>query len=719
MTRRLRTLVGAIGGALWGAGAAVLIQQYGLWPLDIALAYGAPLGAAVLSGLWGRTRSARSATASAAVMLLLLPPTVGVFQQPGCRAFVDAADGGFLSESTPADPIRIDPEADAVIRVTVFGDGIDGRSGRVWIELGGVPVFIERGTAAGEMYEEFDLRDNGFADLGGAPGIYHVGGEIEGVCSIDGYIRILGNPWTSPIGPAAAGAIAIGLLMTWGAGRPPRSGRSPRHRRLEPNGKPIEVGDVAVRSPSLEGEVEVHEPTETAINRVARWSDETREVFVRHHLDVERIVEISHTVESPRPAIGREILDAADRPALQLEMPNPGSGKAQVVLATDESGVATWHFPRLDTGGIDTLQARDVLRYRIPRNVAPREAPDRRRGIAEAFGTKVFSSLVFPLLDPVFERVGERFARVWEAKRRPYRFRTFTPDDFDLEQAPEPTWDDLSERRSLLFVHGTFSRAHTGFGGLPRETLVDLHDRYEGRVFAFDHFTLSDDPKRNVEWFFSHLPDGIALDVDIVCHSRGGLVSRVLAEKQEELTLRNRHLDVGKIIFVASPNAGTILTEPTYIGDYIDTYTNLLNFLPGNHVVDVFEGIVTVVKHAAVGAVSGLQGLQAMRPGGEFLRWLNTSATNPARYFAIAGDYEPPVSGWRTLVVNRLADHVFREPNDLVVPTAGTFAANGSSHFPIQERLAFTGEDGVDHTTYFARKQVGEQLLDWLGPLDT
>jgi hypothetical protein len=719
MTRLLRTLTGAIGGALWGAGAAVLIQQYGLWPLDIALAYGAPLAGAVLSGAYGRARGRRATAASAAVVLLLLPPVVGMFQQPGCRVFIEASDGRPLGDSSPADPIRIDPDVDPVVGVRVSGEGLNGRAGRVWIEFGGIPTFIERGTARDDLYEEFDLGDNGIADLGGAPGIYHVGGEVDGICSVDGYIEILGNPMTGPIAPAALGAVGIGLLMTWSAGRPPRTGTAPRRRRLEPNGKPVRVGDVEVRSPSLEGEIEIHEPTETATSRVAGWSEETREVFTRHHIGAERVIEISETVESPHVAIGREILDHAGRPALQLDMPNPGSGKAQVVFATDESGVVSWHFPRLDTGDIDTLRPAEVLRYRIPRHVAPTDPPDRRRGIAQAAGAKVLSSLVFPLLDPVFELVGERFARVWETKRRPYRFRTFTPDDFDLEQAPEPVWDQLDGRRSLLFVHGTFSRTHTGFGGLRREILVDLHDRYEGRVFAFDHFTLSDDPRRNVEWFLAHLPDGLALDVDIVCHSRGGLVSRVLAEKQDELSVRNRRVDVGTIVFVASPNAGTILTEPTYIGDYIDSYTNLLNFLPGHHVVDVFEGIVTLVKHAAVGAVAGLDGLQAMRPGGEFLRWLNTTAANPSRYVAIAGDYEPPAAGWRAVAVNRLADQVFREPNDLVVPTAGTFGVNGSSHFPIDERLECRGDDGIDHTTYFASKQVGAQLLEWLRLRDT
>jgi thiamine transporter ThiT len=40
--RRGRPALGAFGGLLLGIGVAVLIQQYGLWPLDPLLAYGLP-----------------------------------------------------------------------------------------------------------------------------------------------------------------------------------------------------------------------------------------------------------------------------------------------------------------------------------------------------------------------------------------------------------------------------------------------------------------------------------------------------------------------------------------------------------------------------------------------------------------------------------------------------------------------------------------------------
>jgi hypothetical protein len=717
MRRRGRTVIGSIGGILWGAGVAVLIQQYGLWPLDPALAYGAPLAGAVISGGFGRVRARSNGEGATAIAAIVLPILVVAFQTGGCDVIVHSSGGDSLAASSPSEPVPVDPETQPTIVVEIVGDGIDGRNGELWIEVGGIPVLSRSGIARGGLEREFNLWDNGLAGFGGAPGIYHVGGSIDDVCDVDGYVRVAGNPLTGPVGLGGVGAIGIGLLLSAIAVRPGGrpSGAGGSRGDLRPNGKPVQVGNIEIRSPSLDGEVEVHQPSESATRSVARWSEETRQALELQHVAAEHIIEITNTVESPSPAIGRELFTHHAEPAFQVDLPNPGAGHGQVILASNESGVVRWHFPRLGTGGIDAMRTAATTTYRIGRDVARTEPPERRRGVAEAFGTKVLSSLVFPLLDPVFERVGERYARVWEAKRRPYRLRTFTPDDYDLETAAEPDWDRMVGGKALLFVHGTFSRAHTGFGALSVDVLDDLHRFYGGRIFAFDHFTLSHDPKRNVSWFLDHLPPGIELDLDIVCHSRGGLVSRVLAEKQPEMDTGGRRVDVDKIVFVASPNAGTVLAEPTYVGDYIDTYTNLANFIPGSQVVDVLEGVITVVKHMAVGAVSGLDGLRAMRPGGEFLAWLNTTSTNPSQYYAVAGDYEPANPGWRSFAKNRLMDQIFREANDLVVPTSGTFGSNGSSHFPIAIRHEFSGDQGVDHTGYFGNKSVRERLLEWLG----
>jgi pimeloyl-ACP methyl ester carboxylesterase len=267
-------------------------------------------------------------------------------------------------------------------------------------------------------------------------------------------------------------------------------------------------------------------------------------------------------------------------------------------------------------------------------------------------------------------------------------------------------------------IHGTGSQAHTGFASLPRPYLEGLHQAYGGRVFALDHPTISVTPEKNIEWFFSQVPDGSNLDLDIVCHSRGGLVARVLAEKQSEFSLGSRAIRVNKIIFVAAPNAGTILTDANYMSDYLDSYTNLLNFFPDTAVLDTLQAVIAVAKQLAVGAFKGLDGLESMLPTGSFLQWLNVGARTRGgagpRYFALASNYEPTQPGLKLWAQNRLLDDIFKADNDMVVPTAGVYAGNGAASFPIDEHVVFDQSRGVPHSGYFANEDARTQITDWL-----
>jgi pimeloyl-ACP methyl ester carboxylesterase len=84
---------------------------------------------------------------------------------------------------------------------------------------------------------------------------------------------------------------------------------------------------------------------------------------------------------------------------------------------------------------------------------------------------------------------------------------------------------------ALLFIHGTNSLTHSGFARLDNGFIQRVHERYGGRVFAFDHPTLSVDPAQNCRKLADMLPPDAGLVVDILAHSRGGLVARMLAER--------------------------------------------------------------------------------------------------------------------------------------------------------------------------------------------
>ncbi len=711
--RRGRTALGAVSGLLWGMGGAVLVQQFGALPLDPPLMYGLPAAAAVLSGAWGRRGDrARMGTAAAAVVLLAAVPALQLAQAvSSCTVSVD---GQRLNGTRPSDPIDIDPEQTPVVWVILETRGGDGQQAAIWAEFGGFRFNEFSGVIRGERYEQPVVVDDVTTAFGSFPGLYHVGGTV-GDCTGEGYVRVAGNPFTSPVGAGAAGATALGLLGTGLAGT---SGSGPKRRsaKLQRTGATVDVAGVEVTSPGLDGDVRIVEATDPHLEATQRWTSDVHAVFDAHHMTTERVIEISNTAESADLVVPSTATTPSGEPALVLDIPHPGGAHGQLLVSTDESGVTRWHFPRRGHD-LDTSQGGSRRRYLVPRRVAPRDEPEAARHAFQSFGSKLLSVVVFPLLDPVFGRVGEGFARAWEQRRRPYRVRTFTSGDYDRSDATEPDWDHLAGGKALLMVHGTFSQSHTSFGQLTSQFVDDLSEVYKGRVFAFDHPTLSEDPRANVEWLLAHLPDGLHLDLDIICHSRGGLVSRVLAEKRSELRTGTTSVAVDRVVFTATPNAGTILADPRYIGDFVDSYTNVLNFTPGPPLLDVFDAVVTVVKHAAVGASAALDGLQAMRPGGPFLSWLNTPSDSEARYFALAGDYTPVTSGWRLHAADRLMDQIFSEPNDLVVPTGSVYGANGSSLFPIMRRREFVGTDGIDHTGFFGDKVARDQLLEWLaGP---
>jgi pimeloyl-ACP methyl ester carboxylesterase len=395
-----------------------------------------------------------------------------------------------------------------------------------------------------------------------------------------------------------------------------------------------------------------------------------------------------------------------------------------MVMASDEAGVITWHFaaPEIEKPEQSNRSTSGTRTYLIPRSPAP--VPENpaaaSRSLVVTVGKKVFKVLAFKLLDPLIGAAGNYFAGQWEDSHRPYRLRTFTPDDY-LRNAgaplPDSFWSEVGKGPALLMIHGTFSTTAAAFGDLPADYVRQLHERYRGRVFAFDHYTLSHDPVQNVERFFSAIPESVRTTLDIVCHSRGGLVARTLAERQDLFNLGPREVSVRSIIFVAAPNNGTILADAKYMGDFIDSYTNLLNFFPTNGATEILDGVITVVKQLAVGTLKGLSGLQSMRKGGTFLSELNRAATPTENYFAIASNFDPAEAGIKEWATNRLLDKIFKEENDLVVPTSGVYQTNGSGYFPIQTKELFQAGDHIAHTRFFGNSRVQNKIMEWLGGL--
>ncbi|MFT5530516.1 MAG: pimeloyl-ACP methyl ester carboxylesterase [Candidatus Poriferisodalaceae bacterium] len=474
-----------------------------------------------------------------------------------------------------------------------------------------------------------------------------------------------------------------------------------------PHGTQID-GRYTLYAPGFEGSAELHD-AQNGDTRAAR-----RDLFPTVFGDAfarEQLIEIDTIELQLTPGFASTgsapMRGATGEGAMVLEMPARSAEFAQVVLSVDESGVATWHFAGPDS---DAEKVRFLIRAPEPRRVDPNSPT--HRGLL-GLGTRVLKTFVYKLADPVIGAVAQGFAGRWEANNRSARLRSFAPGAHRASATEDLTGDDLERLghgRSLLFVHGTFSQAHTGFQGVSDALLQHLHDVYGDRVFAYDHPTLSCDPLTNAAEFFDRIPDGVELDVDIVSHSRGGLVARTLAGEHPEGPAWANKLKVGKVVFAGAPNRGTVLVVPEHIPDLIDRYTTLLNLLPLGPVGEVLDAIVTVVKMIGHGVLDGLEGLGAMDPAASFLQLLDpTRAT--AEYYGLAANFEPVDAGLMDFLKNGAIDKIFSDAaNDLVVPTEGV----DPSPDLVMKLHRFEAVDAVHHSGYFAAPRTDELLREWL-----
>ncbi len=431
------------------------------------------------------------------------------------------------------------------------------------------------------------------------------------------------------------------------------------------------------------------------------------------------VVEVANTEPVPVEA-SMEVRTAYDEPAMVATVPPPPPEHLQVALVTDESGVMTWAVsePSQRLGVRDSGDQTFVLRGTVP----PAAGNVEQRGFGGWLAKKIIRFVVIPVAKRAAAEVGEVIVRRWEASNRPHRLRTFTPENFATrggESLPAELLTRWSGQPVLLFVHGTSDLADTSFGGLGRELVEDLHRAYGGRIFAFDHPTLATGPIDNVKWFLDQLPPEIDLRLDIVCSSRGGLISRILAERladpRLEPSVGTRRVQVDRLVFSATPNGGTRLVDTAHVGAYIDAMTNLLSLVPDNPVTDAADVIVSLAGDLAAGVVDQLTGLQAMHPDGDCLTWLNKQPRTQRRYFALASDFEPQHAGLKKWAADVLLDFVLGAPNDFVVPTAGVYSDIGGGAFPITERHEFDKSASVSHGGFFRHPVTHDNLRQWLG----
>lgn len=418
---------------------------------------------------------------------------------------------------------------------------------------------------------------------------------------------------------------------------------------------------------------------------------------------------------------GAAFLTSDGEPAILLRVPAVQAGAGHAVLYTDEAGVSRWIFPNTTTTAAPaTRGGTGDIEFLLPRDVAPTDPPGTSgpgtRGELTKLGRRLVRVLAWATEDVIGK--GAMFvAAKWEDKRRPYGLRRFPFDD-----ARPIDWNVLRAGQALLLIHGTFSTAEAGFSLMPSATIDALREIYGGRMFAFDHPTLHVSPEENVRKFFELLPENADLEVDIVTHSRGGLVARELTEHTADYASANRKLRVRRAVFVAAPLRGTVLTDTEHGIKMLDRYTNLFTELPDNAFTIGMEAMFMMAKLVYHGAVKALPGLRSMYPPSDYLQRLNRNPNHATEYYALGADFKPQAKsllarfGWA--VADAAVDGIFGEANDGVVPTTGSYELTTAvGGFPIndQHRSVFLQADGVHHCNYFAAAATNQHLLRWVG----
>lgn len=406
---------------------------------------------------------------------------------------------------------------------------------------------------------------------------------------------------------------------------------------------------------------------------------------------------------------------------LSLSVPDLGPQSVQVLLVVDDAGIATWHLA--DEPDPFATSAEVTFTVPPPTPAAPAdEGSD--RGLIGTIGRTVLSVLLVPVLESGAKALARVLAAKYEKTHRPTRLRRFTPEHRLTAGADDLALvggSSLTDEPTLLLLHGTFSTSHGGFAGLDDETVRALWDAYGGRVLAYDHPTLSLTPQQNAKELLTLVPQGLSLPVDIVAHSRGGLVARALADEvagQERAPLRVR-----SVVFAATPNAGTALADTKNLKAFVDRMTTMLNLVPDGPagvVADVLAGVLDAVKILAVGAADGLPGLQAMDPKETSLKTLGHRLDPATPTASVSSTFEPKGSLLSLMRgADGVADLVFGEdPNDLVVPTDG---AAGRAWLPghvssAGRDVAFATSDAVWHCSLFSQGRTRTALLDWCRP---
>lgn len=299
----------------------------------------------------------------------------------------------------------------------------------------------------------------------------------------------------------------------------------------------------------------------------------------------------------------------------------------------------------------------------------------------------------------------------------------------------------IPNKKCLLFIHGTGSSTLGSFAEMKgTDEWKEMVNAYgKNNLLALQHRTLTCSPLENVLAgleALKDLPDGVVLD--LVTHSRGGLVGDLLArfashsagfgeeelevleknERTEDLKtikkivelLQKKSIKIDRVVRVACPANGTTLASKR-----LDMFLNVAINLLGSAIGSITNPIFVTLKELVLAAIETkddvgvLPGLESMNPESPFIKVLNFQGTKlevDSKLIVIAGSSELSLT-FKSLVV-LVGKFFFRGKNDLVVDTAsmefGAKRVAGNMYLYMEE----TGQ--IDHIKYFKTQKVRKTI---------
>ncbi|HEX7708072.1 MAG TPA: CHAT domain-containing protein [Thermoanaerobaculia bacterium] len=388
---------------------------------------------------------------------------------------------------------------------------------------------------------------------------------------------------------------------------------------------------------------------------------------------------------------------------------------ACIVMSRHPTGAVRFHQPeyRAADAGRETTRVAEFL-IRLDAS-----------GNARALGSSV--RLFLFVFGPIVDRVIARLAHSWEEAqwRSADRHRgwvTVDPQRLAVKAPLQPI-DPAAvaaafreDKRILLLIHGILSDAETAFRGLALPSdgpslFSALSGRYD-HILAFNHSTISETPQQNATDLLACFEGRSSAAVDVITHSRGGLVFRAASELAA--ASGQAALAVQRAVLVASPNDGSPLAAPERLINFLNAVANLAEMFPATPLAHGISFVAEAVVWVAHRLPQALPAIEDLAPNSDFVRAIQHAPLPTSTIWTIGANYEPIGNGWQRLV-DAGVDEVFGTSNDLVVPTAGSWNVDGAANAVPVSRIASYGRGGnvspatgneVIHTNYFYQRET-------------